>query len=82
MVVKRYVKAPPPIVVEKKPFNLKAWRKDYRKKHRREINQKARDEYQAKKDEILRRHVLWNLNTQDTAVPKIRDEKIKNDLIS
>ena len=70
LVVQRYVEAPPPIVVEKKPFNLKVWRKDYREKHKQEINQKARDEYKAKKDEILRRHVLWNLNTQNTAVPK------------
>ena len=61
---------PPPVVQKKEYFNLKVWRKKYGDDHKIEINKKARDEYQAKKDEILRRHVLWNLNTQNTAVPK------------
>ena len=39
-------------------------------KHREDINQKAKDEYKANKDAILRRHILWNLNTNNTRQPK------------
>ena len=70
LVVTRNIEAPPPIVVEKKPFNLKVWRKDYREKHKQEINQKAKDDYKANKDEILRRHILWSLNHSNTEKPK------------
>ena len=52
-------------------FNLKEWRKDYRAKHKDEINNKAKEDYQVNKDEILRRHILWNLNkSQNTKQPK------------
>ena len=61
----------PPLVVEKEYFNLKKWRKDYREEHKNEINEKAKKDYQEKKDEILKRHILWNLNkSQNTKSPK------------
>ena len=46
------------------------WRKDYREKHKQEINQKAKDDYKANKDEILRRHILCSLNHSNTEKPK------------
>ena len=65
------IEVPPPIVQQKEYFNLKQWRKKCREDHKNEINEKAREEYKAKKDEILRRHMLWNLNkSQNTAAPK------------
>ena len=70
LVVKRYVEAQPPIFGEKKPFHLKEWRIDYREKHKQEINQKAKDDYRVNKDEILRRHDIWNLNSSNTKQPK------------
>ena len=61
-----------PIVIEpRKYFDLKKWRADYRKEHKEEINNKAKDDCKANKDAILRRHILWNLNkSQNTKVPK------------
>ena len=44
---------------------------DYRAKHKDEINNKAKEDYHVNKDEILRRHILWNLNrSQNTEKPK------------
>ena len=59
-----------PIVKHREYFNLKSWRTQYRLKNRESINKKARDEYQAKKNEILKNHVLWNLNHNNIKQPK------------
>ena len=63
---------PEPVVVNKSYFNLREWRKNYRdaNKEKININEKAREEYKLKKDAILRRHLLYNLNSQNTALPK------------
>ena len=62
---------PEPVVIQKTYFDLKQWRKDYRDKHKNEINNKAKEDYQVNKDDILRRHILWNLNkSQNTKQPK------------
>ena len=57
---------PEPVVVNRSYFNLKEWRKEYRYTHKDEINNKAKEDYKVNKDEILKRHILGNLNRSQT----------------
>ena len=60
----------PHVVAEKKYFNLKLWRKKYRREHNDEINKKAKEVYKENRG-VLRRHILWNLTcSQNTKQPK------------
>jgi hypothetical protein len=59
----------PKIIVEKKPFNLKKWSKDYKLLHPDifKINQKKY--YDSHKDELQRKKILVNIANGNTAKP-------------